>query len=131
MSNSIKTIVIKRCSYNDNWEKLHIFVKMFNGEMKLFDSENEPDRSEDEALSDLMDNFAREFNSENFRRKIIHEFRQMRGPDYSGDYTVLPGGALHRHCIIYDASEEPHFSCKMTKILLNRRQKKTKFLTLN
>ena len=85
MSNVIQRKVIFRSSFNDNWKKLHICVEMFYGEEKKFESKNESHRSEDEALSNLTAIFAREFTSENLRRKIIQEFRQMRGNDFGND----------------------------------------------
>ena len=121
MSNVIQRITISRSSSDGSWENLHINVLLLNEERKRFQSENIPDINEDEALSDLMDNFAREFNSDIFRSKIVHEFHQMRGNDYSGGYFLIAinnfSEALYRKCIVYDEPEDQpisHFSCKKT-----------------
>ena len=113
MSNLIKEINIWRFSSNGNWEILTMNVKVFNGVTSTYYLKNEADRNEDEALSDIINTFERQFNSENFRLKIIHEFRQMRGNDYRGHSRELISGGLCRLCKVYEALE-PHFSCKKT-----------------
>ena len=55
MSNVFELLSISRSASDGSWESLCIYLELFNGETKRFRSENEPDRSEDEALSDLMD----------------------------------------------------------------------------
>ena len=106
MSNIIKQITLSRSYSDGSWNSLYILVEIFNGELRIFDSDNESDRNEDEALTHLLHNFTRDFNSENLRRKIFQEFLNLRETDSSGySYTtdVAPPD-----------QPKSHLSCKKT-----------------
>ena len=109
MSNLIEQLTIW-ISYSDGiWDNLQLTVYPFIGITTIFVSKNVQGRNEDETVSDLVNRFAKEFNSENLRRKVIQEFRRLRENDFSS--------AVWRKYIVYVAPEnqlEHHFSCKKT-----------------
>ena len=106
MSNLIEDIMISRSSSNGSWTSLCIYVAIYNSDSKIFNSVNVLDRNEDEALTDLMANFARDFSSESLRRKIIQEFLQMRQNNLNIEIGLIQ--------LAPEDQLEPHFSCKKT-----------------
>ena len=78
-----------------------------DGQGKTFASDNASDLDEDETLSNLLDDFEKEFNLEYLRSKVIHGFHQLRENHSSGDGTKLM-------LIPVEAGEvlERHISCK-------------------
>ena len=127
MSNLIDDIVISKSASDSSWGSLCMVFEVFNGETKLFNSGNESDRNEDGALSELLDNFAKEFSSESLRRKIIHEFRQLRENNLNRFFASS--------IILVAPEDQPksHFSCKKTsnEDAIKQAQEKIIFFTLN
>ena len=102
MLNLIQKVGISRCSTNGRWDVLEISV-ITNGRFKHFQTINETDINEDEALSNLMDNLMKKINSEHLKSKILEGFHQLQAIGLSGNsfkFIDIP---------IVDS----HISCKM------------------
>ena len=74
-------VVLERISTNGCWSSLCLMLQMDGGGLEI---DNDSDRNEDEALSELLDDFETRFHFVNLRYKILQGFRQLRENDVSG-----------------------------------------------
>ena len=103
MSVVIKDIEILRKSRNGRWTVLCIAVGT-NLQSNYFQYCNESNRNENEVISDLLDDFVREFNFlECFKTKILQGFNQLQQNDFSGNSWELMQISL--------VPQKSHFSC--------------------
>ena len=105
MSNVDGKVVIERISVDGHWKFLDIKCHI-NGRIWFCLSSNKSGKSEDEAVSDLLDDFVSLLGHEHLKPKIIQCCHQLRQNDFSGnsresmEFDMLPKEQL-----------EPHFSC--------------------
>ena len=120
MTNLIKMIKIERISFNGSWDRIEMSYKRDEYmSFPIFESILRTNRSEDEAVSVLLDRFVigLSFNGslegidlDNLRSKVIQGFHQLRENDWSGSSRQILELSF-----VLEVHPEPHLSCKMNQ----------------
>ena len=77
MSNLVQQVQIRRICNDGCWKSLLVVAKVY-GDWTGLEIKNDNNLTEDEALSSVLDDFVREFDSENLRSSIREGFLLLR-----------------------------------------------------